>query len=155
MKRWSIGTAVLLCLGMTGVAQAAAPTQLTVGDSARPLDVEGPPQFGWMPSSSKGNDVQIAYEIKVTKPDGTLVWDSNRVPSALQSYVPYGGPALGNGAAYQWTVRTWDKDGTASDWAPNASFETGLTDQGWSGANWIRRVTTGNDSTDEWTLARN
>ena len=36
MKRWSIGAAVVLCLGMTGVAAQApgAPTQLTVGDQA-------------------------------------------------------------------------------------------------------------------------
>ena len=41
-------------------------------------------------------------------------------------------------------------DGDASP-AATGHFETGLTDQGWSGANWIRRVTTGNDSTDDWT----
>ena len=154
MRRWSIGTAVVLCLGMTGVAQAATPTQLTVGDNARPLNVEGAPQFGWMPASTKGNDVQSAYEVKVAKADGSTVWDSGQVASASQSYVSYGGPALANGEAYSWTVRTWDKDGVASDWAPNASFDTGLTDSGWSGANWIRRVTTGNDSSDDWTLAR-
>ncbi len=67
MRRWSVGTAVLLWLGMTGVAHAATPTQLTVGDNARPLNVEGPPQFGWMPASTKSNDVQTAYEITVSK----------------------------------------------------------------------------------------
>src|SRR4051794_6028595 len=155
MKRWSVGIATALCLGMTATAQAAAPTQLTVGDNARPLNVEGAPQFGWMPASTHGNDVQTAYEIKVTKPDGTVVWDSDKVGSSSQSYVSYAGPALGNGNAYQWTVRTWDSGGAASDWAPAASFETGLTDQGWSGANWIRRVTpAGNDSNDDWTLVR-
>src|SRR3954447_5588903 len=155
MKRWSVGMATVLCLGMTATAQAAAPTQLTVGDNARPLNVEGAPQFGWMPASTHGNDVQTAYEVKVTKSDGTVVWDSDKVASSNQSYVPYSGPALGNGEAYQWTVRTWDSNGAASDWAPAASFETGLTDQGWSGANWIRRVTpAGNDSNDDWTLAR-
>jgi hypothetical protein len=148
MKLRCIGTAVLLCLGLTGVAQAAdPPTQLTVGDQARPLDVEGAPQFGWMPASD-----QTAYELTVSK-GGTQVWDSGKVQSSDQSYVPYAGPALANGEAYDWTVQTWDAGGAASP-AAAGHFETGLTDQGWSGANWIRRVTTGNDSTDDWTYAR-
>src|SRR3954453_17572981 len=115
MKRWTIGAAILLCLGVTSAAQAAdAPTQLTVGDQTRPLDVEGAPLFGWMPSSSKGNDVQSAYELTVAKADGTPVWDSGKVASSAQSYVPYGGPALADGEAYTWSVTTWDRDGDAS-----------------------------------------
>ena len=67
--------------------------------------------------------------------------------------MPYGGPALAPGEAYRWSVKTWDSGGAESP-AASASFETGLGNTGWSGANWIRRVTTGNDSTDDWTLAR-
>ena len=153
MKRWYSITAVLLCLALTGTAQAAGPpTDLTVGDQARPLNVEGTPQFGWMPSSSKGNDVQTAYQLTVAKGAST-VWDSGKVASSAQSYVPYGGPALDKGEAYTWSVKTWDRDGEASP-AATGQFETGLTDQGWSGAQWIRRVTTGNDSSDDYTLAR-
>ena len=75
MKRWSVGAAVALCLGVTGVAQAAGPpTQLTVGDDARPLNVEGAPLFGWMPGSDRGNDVQTAYQLTVSKADGTAVY---------------------------------------------------------------------------------
>jgi hypothetical protein len=148
LKLRSIGTAVVLCLGLAATAQAAGPpTQLTVGDQERPLNVEGAPQFGWMPAAD-----QTAYQVTVSK-GGAQVWDSGKVASSEQSYVPYAGPALGNGEAYDWTVRTWDTSGTASP-AATGHFETGLTDQGWSGANWIRRVTTGNDSTDDWTYAR-
>jgi hypothetical protein len=43
-------------------------------------------------------------------------------------------------------VRTWDGDGAPSPFAPAAHFDTGLTDAGWSGAQWIRRVTSGADS---------
>src|SRR3954451_11153870 len=154
MKRWSIGAAVLLCLSATSVAQAAtAPTQLTVGDQTRPLNVEGAPLFGWMPGSNKGNDTQTAYELTVSKTDGTQVWDSGKVASSDQSYVAYGGPSLANGDAYTWSVKTWDRDGEVSPSA-TATFETGLTDSGWSGANWIRRPTNGNDFADDWTLAR-
>src|SRR3954452_3969023 len=98
MKRWGISAAVVLSLGWAGVAHAAqAPTQLTVGDQTRPLNVEGAPQFGWMPASTKSDDVQTGYEVKVLKADGSTVWDSDKVASANQSYVPYAGPALANG----------------------------------------------------------
>ncbi len=148
MKLRSLGAAVLLCLGLAATAQAAGPpTQLTVGDLQRPLNVEGAPQFGWMPAAD-----QTAYQVTVAK-GATQVWDSGKVPSSDQSYVPYAGPALATGEAYDWTVKTWDKTDTASP-AATGHFETGLTDQGWSGANWIRRITTGNDSTDDWTYAR-
>src|SRR3954452_19846197 len=153
MRRWSFGAAVLLSLGLASAAHAAdAPTQLTVGDQARPLNVEGAPLFGWMPSESLGNDVQTAYEITVSK-SATQVWDSGKVASDSQSYVPYGGPSLANGEAYTWSVKTWARDGAASP-AATGQFETGLTDSGWSGANWIRRPTNGNDFTDDYTLAR-
>jgi hypothetical protein len=148
MKLRSLGAAVLVSLGLASTAHAAGPpTGLTVGDQERPLNVEGPPQFGWMPSAD-----QSAYEITVAK-GAAQVWDSGKVSSSRQSYVEYAGPALAHGEAYDWTVRTWDKADTASP-AATAHFETGLTDQGWSGANWIRRVTTGSDSTDDWTYAR-
>ena len=82
------------------------------------------------------------------------MWDSGKVASSAQSYVPYGGPALAERRGLRrGRVKTWDRDGEASP-AATASFETGLTDQGWSGAQWIRRVTTGNDSSDDYTLAR-
>ena len=98
MNRWCIGMSVALCFVMSGSAQwAATPTALTVGDRDRPLNVEGTPEFGWMPSSSKGDDVQSAYQLTVPKPTargcGTA---EGRV--LTQSYVPYGGPALDKGA---------------------------------------------------------
>src|SRR3954451_9132623 len=141
---------IAAALATAAPARAAdAPAKLTVGDRARPLNVEGTPRFGWMPGSA----VQTAYELKLAK-DGADVWDSGKVASSAQSYVPYGGPALQNGASYDWTVRTWDGADQPSPYAPAAHFDTGLTDAGWSGAQWIRRVTTGADSTDDYTLAR-
>ena len=82
-----------------------------------------------------------------------MVWDSGKVRSSKQSYVAYGGPALRSGTSYTWRVRTWDRTGRRSGWAA-ARFDTGLEDGDWSGAQWIRRVTTGNDFTDDYTLAR-
>ena len=82
-----------------------------------------------MPSATKGNDVQSAYQLTVEQGrHGSLGQREGRV-SDKQSFVPYGGPALASGEAYSWSVRTWDKDGEASP-AATSTFETGLTDAG-------------------------
>src|SRR3954452_3653523 len=139
-----------------GAGAPPAPVQLTVGDRARPLDVEGTPRFGWQDRGLTGRARQAAYELRVQRAaDGATVWDSDRVASSQQSFVPYGGPALDPDTSYTWSVRVWGEGGHApSDWADAAAFDTGISDQQWSGAQWIRRTTTGNDSLDDYTMAR-
>ncbi|MFG2053165.1 family 78 glycoside hydrolase catalytic domain [Micromonospora sp. NPDC048930] len=128
----------------------AAPAALTVDDRTLPLNVEGTPRFGWLPQDADPGETQTAYRITVTAAGGDLVWDSGKVASDQQSYVPYGGPALQAGAAYEWTVRTWDRTDQQS--APGTgAFETGISDSQWEGASWIRRATT---EADDYTLAR-
>jgi alpha-L-rhamnosidase len=123
------------------------PTGLTVGDQARPLNVDGAPAFGWLPRDVDPGEVQSAYQIRVS--DGRkTVWDSGKVTSSRQSYVA--GPSLAHGASYTWTVRTWDRAGKASPWSRPASFDTGLADADWQ-ASWIRRTTA---EADDYTLAR-
>src|SRR3954454_3981944 len=104
--------------GGVSVAAAAGPpstTRLTVGDQVRPLNVEGAPLFGWEPRSVQGNDAQTGDEIRVTEAGtGRLVWDSGKVASSRESYVAYGGPALDRAGAYDWTVRTWDRENDVS-----------------------------------------
>lgn len=130
------------------------PSGLVVDDRTNPLGVQGMPQFGWLPQDRDGNEVQTAYQLVVTKAaDGAEVWDSGKVASSAQSWVPYGGPALEPGTSYSWSVRTWDRAGLVSPYA-HARFDTGLGDQDWSGAQWIRRSTTGNDAANDYTLAR-
>ncbi len=131
------------------------PRMLTVDDRENPLAVQGSPQFGWQPTDPDGNEVQSGYELRVIDANKHVVWDSGRVASSAQSWVGYAGPALAPGATYQWSVRTWDRSGLRSPWA-GARFDTGLTDQDWSGAQWIRRIpAAGNDSANDYTLARN
>ncbi|MEU4677671.1 family 78 glycoside hydrolase catalytic domain [Micromonospora sp. NPDC023737] len=127
-----------------------APTALTVDDRPHPLNVEGPPRFGWLPRDADPGEVQTAYRITVSRPGGAPVWDSGKVASDQQSYVPYTGPELSAGAAYRWTVRTWDRTGRQSP-AASGEFETGIADGQWEGASWIRRATT---EADDYTLAR-
>jgi len=131
----------------------SAPEHLTVGDRPDPLAVEGLPQFGWYPQDKDGNELQSAYELRVSH-GGEQVWDSGKVTSSDQSWVPYAGPQLSPGTTYQWSVRTWDREGAVSPYAAPATFGTGLRDGDWSGADWIRRPATGNDASNEWTVAR-
>ncbi|MDO8213792.1 alpha-L-rhamnosidase N-terminal domain-containing protein [Conexibacter sp. CPCC 206217] len=140
----------------TAAADGPAPTELTVRNQARPLNVVGNPQFGWIVNSARGDDVQGAYELRVTRSsDDRQVWDSGKVASSRQSYVSYGGPNLAPGASYEWSVRTWNGADEASDWASTARFDTGIGDYDWSNAEWIRRATaTGNDSTEDFSLLR-
>jgi alpha-L-rhamnosidase len=129
-----------------------APAGLTVNDRERHLNVEGAPQFGWLPQDPDGNEVQTAYQIRVLDEAGeAAVWDSGKVASADQSYVPYSGPALDFGNTYTWTVRTWDRTDQVSPWAPIGTFDTGIGNDEWEGAEWIRHATT---EADDYTLAR-
>jgi Bacterial alpha-L-rhamnosidase 6 hairpin glycosidase domain/Alpha-L-rhamnosidase N-terminal domain/Bacterial alpha-L-rhamnosidase C-terminal domain len=130
-----------------------APRQLTVDDRADPLAVQGAPSFGWLPQDPDGNEVQTAYQVVVSRRGGGTVWNSGRVASSAQSWVAYAGSALAPGTTYDWSVRTWDRAGRSSPFA-SASFDSGLGDGDWSGAEWISRATTGNDAKNEYTLAR-
>ncbi len=152
--------AVVTALAGNGNAAASAATDraptaprgLVVDDRTYPLGVQGTPQFGWLPQDPDGNEVQTAYQLVVAA-SGATVWDSGKVASGAQSWVSYAGPALAPGASYTWSVRTWDRGGLASPFA-QARFDTGLGDQDWSGASWIRRATSGTDASNDYTLAR-
>lgn len=116
-----------------------APVGLSVDDQARPMNTDDSPRFGWLPQDDDGNEVQTSYKIEVRDDEGALVWDSDKVKSAQQSYVEYAGAPLEPGSAYTWRVRTWDKDRLPSPWSKSATFETGLGDDDWGDAAWIRR----------------
>src|SRR4051812_582265 len=163
MRRGTVGVLAALAalaapvpaFGDDDAHRPLAPVGLTVGDRARPLDVEGIPQFGWQPRDRDGNEIQTAYELRVLRGDDhTVIWDSDEQHSSDEAYVPYGGPALSSATTYTWTVRTWDRTGLPSPWSAPAEFGTGITDGEWAGAQWIRRATAGNDATEDYTLAR-
>jgi hypothetical protein len=137
-----------------GLGTAEKPIGLNINDLTTPLDVTGTPAFGWLPQDLLGDETQTAYDVTVTdRFTGQRVWSSGKVASSDESYVPYAGPALTGGAQYAWSVQTWNKQGDQSP-AASSYFGVGLSDSQWSGAQWIRRPTTGNDSTIDYTLAR-
>ena len=133
---------------------AQAPEHLTVDDQVTPLAASATPQFGWYPEDQAGDESQSAYQLTVRDDQtGAIVWDSGQVNSGASQAVPYGGPTLDNGAEYTWTVRTWNSQGQVSP-ISSATFDVGISDSDWSGAQWINRPTTGNDTTIDYTLAR-
>jgi alpha-L-rhamnosidase len=96
--------------------------------------------FAWQGSDPRRGAVQHAYRLVVST-GATTLWDTGKVVSAQQAFVPYGGPALAPDAVYRWTVQTWGASGGASPFATPATFETGLRDQDWR-ASWVQRPTT-------------
>jgi len=83
----------------------------TLPTERRRLVWKAPLCSGWVPNDLDGNEIQSAYQIKVTRvSDSLVIWDSGKVPSSVQSFVAYAGPALAAGTSYTWTVRTWDRD---------------------------------------------
>ena len=139
-----------------GTTAPTAPTGLTINDNIRPLEVEGTPQFGWYPQDVDENEIQTAYQIQVNvEKDGSLVWDSGKVVSSEMQYISYTGAiSLTSDTSYTWRVKTWDRTDLESPWSEYARFDMGIGDSEWGGASWIRRITTGNDSTEDYTLAR-
>lgn len=153
------GTAAAVGPGLAGAARGQAdrsrpdargvvqdggpgpPTGLRTSDLDAPLGL-GPDDvfFSWRVGDSRRGAAQSAYRVVVSGPDGTVAWDSGRVVSAVQAFVPYAGPPLRADSAYTWRVRTWDGAGRPGPFSGPARFETGLTDQDWR-AQWVRRLT--------------
>ncbi len=140
---------------MTESLKVFSPYHLTVNNDTHPLNVEGTPKFGWWSQSEDTNVKQSAYQIQVQTSEGEVVWDSEKMTGAQQLNVKYAGAALKNEVAYQWRVRVWNQDETASDWSDWAIFEMGLDNSSWEGAKWLKRdLTDGEIKGDQWTIGR-
>ena len=137
-----------------------SPVALTVDGLVSPIGLDpADVQFAWQVGDPRRGALQSAYRIVVSRLSGATggggssatVWDSGRVLSSAQAFVPYGGPALAADAVYSWTVQTWAASGGPGPVAPAGTFETGLRDGDWK-AQWIWRPT--NLAPDEYTYAR-
>lgn len=110
-----------------------APVQLRGNYLVNPIGLDAANvadlRFSWRPNSSR----QTAYQVIVVGG-----WDSGKIESSVQNGIRYAGPALVSKTAYTWKVRTWNQDGSASDWSEPATFETGILDSktDWKGS-WV------------------
>jgi alpha-L-rhamnosidase len=86
---------------------------------------------------------QTAYRILaastlecLTERDADL-WDSAKVTSAANAWIPYGGHALPPATRCWWKVQVWDQQGRSSGWSRAAHWDTGLIREADWGAQWI------------------
>ncbi|QWC86245.1 glycoside hydrolase family 78 protein [Nocardioidaceae bacterium] len=117
-----------------GSVASAAPTALRTAQRTGPVDLEPgtKPALGWQPpigGPGAGDGMQSAYRVQVSAAGApaaeATVWDSGKIESERSQSVAYDGPSLAASGGWTWRVRTWDGDGTASDWSAPASFGTG------------------------------
>jgi len=137
-----------------------SPAALTVDGLVSPIGLDAADiQFAWQVGDSRRGALQSAYRVVVSRVSvagtgagsSTTIWDSGRVLSSAQAFVPYRGSALASDAVYSWTVQTWAASGGPGPFAPAGTFETGLRDGDWR-AKWIWRPTS--LEPDEYTYAR-
>jgi len=90
------------------------------------------PEFGWIVSSKNLNHLQHAYQIHVSLDRDAVPhdpsrgdWDSGQVVSDRSAAVSYGGSGLRARSVYWWRVRTWNRQGHASEWSAPQQFRTG------------------------------
>lgn len=132
--RRSLVTAALLC--MTLCAWCVEVSYLRVENLEKPLGIDtDTPRFSWIILSDKKNVRQTAYQIIVNGDKGEL-WNSGKVMSDVQLWVPYGGERLKSATQCTWKVKVWTTAGE-SQWSNEERFGIGLLKESqWSGR-WI------------------
>lgn len=128
------------------VFAVTAVSRLRVNAMENPIGIDdSKPAFTWTLTASdeERGILQTAYEVKLytDKACQNEFWSSGKVESDLSVDRPYDGPALQAGNRYYWRVTVWDNKGGEATSDEMAYFETGLMNEGWSDARWIRPTT--------------
>ena len=141
--------------GPPGAPEALSVDGLPAPIGLSPEDV----YFAWHIGDQRRGAIQSAYRIVVKRLSPTasasasIVWDSGKVHSDRQAFVPYAGPALARDATYSWTVQTWATSGGPGPLATPATFETGLQDEDWK-ASWLWMPADTTTRPDQWAYVR-
>ena len=109
---------------------------LRVENLDQPLGIDtAEPRFSWQIISDKKDVHQTAYQI-VVRDDKGEVWNTGKVESDQQLWIPYAGKKLESNTHCTWRVKVWTTVGE-SDWSSDECFSIGLLDEGkWRGY-WI------------------
>lgn len=120
----------------TSVTEETKITGLTTEYQTTPLGIESEGiHFGWKMESTAIGARQTAYQVKVTKEDQSVVWDSGKVESDRSTGIACG-VTLDQRTSYNWDVTVWDQ--SEKSYQANAAFETGVTElQEWKDAEFI------------------
>ncbi len=106
------------------------------------VDIKNP-RLAWINIAKEGerSQYQTAYQIRVATEENRLskpdLWDSGKVSSEQSNRVEYKGKDLQSRQDCWWTVRTWDREGNASDWSNPSYWKMGLLDAAEWHAHWI------------------
>lgn len=94
------------------------------------------PGFSWqMPGNERGKR-QKAYRIRVWQ-GNNIIWDTQKVEADTSAFIPYEGEALMPKTSYTWQVTVWDEEDIPAE-SEKKAFCTGLMNEGFSNASWIR-----------------
>ena len=109
---------------------------LRVENLSNPLSIDtDKPRFSWAISSDKKNVRQTAYQIIVCN-DKNELWNTGKVMSDEQLWIPYQGETLKSGMQCTWKVKVWTTAGESA-WSEEANFGIGLLKEShWTGR-WI------------------
>ena len=134
---------LLALLPLTGMAKkqkevkpAVSLTNLRVENLTNPLGIDtDKPRFSWITTSDQRDVKQTAYEIIVSG-DQDEMWNSGKVASDEQQWIPYAGKQLKSGMFCTWKVKVYTNKGETA-WSEPQRFSIGLLNEGkWSGY-WI------------------
>lgn len=124
-------------LACTMIAQAKfSVVDMKVSGMENPIGIDTAPTFSWKTSSDERGFCQSAYKLTVVDAQGTEVWNSGMVKSAIQNNVEYHGSTLKPRTAYKWLLTVYDAQGNSSEESAS-SFETAFMDASEWSAKWI------------------
>ncbi len=102
------------------------------------------PRLSWKLASETRGSAQSAWHIlaasapEILARDEGDLWDSGKVVSAEQTFLPYAGKPLQSLQAVFWKVRVWNRQDVVSDWSAPAQFTMGLLSANDWRAKWIQ-----------------
>jgi alpha-L-rhamnosidase len=137
MKKELLIACCSIGLFITGAAGQVTIQQLRTENMPNPIGIDvKTPRFSWQLVSNQRAVKQTAWEIKVTAGKNT-VWNSGKIAGDQSVHVPYAGNTLQSATRYNWQVRVWDNNGSATPWSAPAFFQTALLSPGEWKAQWI------------------
>ena len=99
------------------------------------------PRLSWKMKAYGQDRAQSAYRVLAAAAEdgfeGSLLWDSGKVPCDKSVGIIYGGPTLSSRVRVYWKVQIWDENDVESVWSECAFFEMGLLNEADWSAKWI------------------
>ena len=131
-----IGILLLCFVGILPLSAKVEVKSLRVENLTNPLGIDtDQPRFSWVTTSDEKDVRQTAYQIIVSGDKGEL-WNSGKVDSDEQLWIPYAGEKLKSGMQCSWKVKVFTNKGETA-WSEPQRFGIGLLKEcHWSGR-WI------------------